>query len=573
MTNIFAIPIIFAGGCFLLYLNERRTIGTVIAAGGADASAYKTATISLQQNCEPDRDCDIDLACMRARHHYIRTQCARLLSDRCFCAFSVFFAIFLLYPTITATLFRVPQCRELNDRLYHEEDYTIDCETGEFYFWATVSVGLILAIPIGVPSIFLFLMNRARLKLPGGKVNVTLLGGAKLIPDTVEDDQDSFGFLCRDCKPEYWYYEIVTYARKLLVGGLAIAVGRGTMAQGYFVAVCEAAFLMYHMRTYPYVRAQHNLVDAIGHFSLVLTYTIALILRNNDSEFANESFPKEGYGWFVVFLYAVVLPAPTVYYFCNNTSESDKDQPEQLGTTDNIGSFENPLTAEDVAGGDGTDDESNQVVRLPGTVGNGSTIAVHKLARIQREMRDTLSENQELKRKNATLLAEASGAKVGLEVATTGFSETAATDAPASDLAAAPKLTAEEIKIHKWKQLAEDEYLNEETRAAAKENIEQTHALELALAKTATKKSFERREVQLEEALAPSIAARQDWRKWLGKNRLLQHEGKIAELCGEYTAVDDLPLLDQEDLDTITSIMTKVEAARFVAAIRAQAAQ
>ena len=33
-----------------MYLNERRTIGTVIAAGGADATAYRTATISLQQN-------------------------------------------------------------------------------------------------------------------------------------------------------------------------------------------------------------------------------------------------------------------------------------------------------------------------------------------------------------------------------------------------------------------------------------------------------------------------------------------------------------------------------------------
>lgn len=49
-TNVFAIPILFAGGCFLYYLNERRTIGTVIAAGGADASAYRTATVSLQQN-------------------------------------------------------------------------------------------------------------------------------------------------------------------------------------------------------------------------------------------------------------------------------------------------------------------------------------------------------------------------------------------------------------------------------------------------------------------------------------------------------------------------------------------
>jgi hypothetical protein len=92
---------------------------------------------------------------------------------------------------------------------YHEEDFDIDCDTAQYYLLAAVSVGLIVAIPIGVPAIFLFLMNRARLKLPGGKVNTTLLGGAKLVPETMDDDQDSYGFLCRDCRPEYWYYEIV----------------------------------------------------------------------------------------------------------------------------------------------------------------------------------------------------------------------------------------------------------------------------------------------------------------------------------------------------------------------------
>ena len=45
--------------------------------------------------------------------------------------------------------------------------------------------------------------------------------------------------------------EIVTYSRKLCLGGLAVFVGRGTMAQSYFVATVEAVFLMHHMRAYP----------------------------------------------------------------------------------------------------------------------------------------------------------------------------------------------------------------------------------------------------------------------------------------------------------------------------------
>ena len=88
---------------------------------------------------------------------------------------------------------------------------------------------------------------------------------------------------------------VVTYSRKLCLGGLSIVVGRGTMAQAYFVAAVEAGFLMHHMRVYPYVRNQHNQVDALGHAALMLTYTITLILRNDDEDaFVGEVFPREG---------------------------------------------------------------------------------------------------------------------------------------------------------------------------------------------------------------------------------------------------------------------------------------
>jgi hypothetical protein len=423
-----------------------------------------------------------------------------------------------------------------------------------------------VAIPIGVPAVFLFLMNRARLKLPGGKVNTTLLGGAKLVPETMEDDQDSYGFLCRDCRPEFWYYEIVTYARKLILGGLTISVGRGTMAQNYLVAACEAAFLMHHMRVYPYVRRQHNLGDAIGHFILILTYTIALILRNNEGEFANESFPKEGYGWVLLFLYAIVLPAPTIYYFCHNASDEKTNRSRgEWDVSDETGFVDNPLGDDDPSGG--SDDGDGEMAENSSATRGNSGIAVHKLARVQRQVRETIAENQELKKQNADLLAKAAAANVDRGAIT--VAKMPAMDAPAPE-PAAPKLTAEEVKITKWKEIAEDEYLTEETRAAAKENIEQTHALALALAKAATAKDFERKEVQVEAALAPSAAARQHLRNWLGKHRLLHHESKLAEVCGPYVAVEDLPLLDQEDLDAITSAMTKLEASRFVAASKAQ---
>eukprot|EP01052_Picozoa_sp_SAG31_P058662 SAG31_NODE_18050_length_648_cov_1.295082_2_plen_109_part_01 len=42
---------------------------------------------------------------------------------------------------------------------------------------------------------------------------------------------------------------------------------------------------------------------------------LAVILRREDeSAFDSEWFPRNGYGVFIVFLYAVMLPSPTIYY-------------------------------------------------------------------------------------------------------------------------------------------------------------------------------------------------------------------------------------------------------------------
>lgn len=69
---------------------------------------------------------------------------------------------------------------------------------------------MIAIIPVGVPLSFYYVMGKAKSKLPGGRVSTTLLGGAKLIAQEEDDEDDQFAFLVRDCRPEYWYYEIVT---------------------------------------------------------------------------------------------------------------------------------------------------------------------------------------------------------------------------------------------------------------------------------------------------------------------------------------------------------------------------
>ena len=170
-TNIFVVPTICMFGCGLVYMSQKRTIKAVIAAGGSDESAYRTASVSFQQN--------------------------------------LFFIVFLLYPIITTTLFRVPQCKDLEPHSFHEDDFSVDCDSGSFTAAYIFALIMIVLIPIGVPLTFLFFMYRAKEALPDGTPNATVLGGAKLCAADLSDGDDRYGFLCRDLRPEYWYYEIV----------------------------------------------------------------------------------------------------------------------------------------------------------------------------------------------------------------------------------------------------------------------------------------------------------------------------------------------------------------------------
>ena len=70
------------------------------------------------------------------------------------------------------------------------------------------------------------------------------------------------------------------------------------------------------MRMYPYNAQSHNRLEAIGHMALMITYATALILRHEGVDlWSQEWWPREAYGWFLLFLYAVVLPSPILIHF------------------------------------------------------------------------------------------------------------------------------------------------------------------------------------------------------------------------------------------------------------------
>ena len=276
------------------------------------------------------------------------------------------------------------------------------------------------------------------------------------------------------------------------------------MAQSYFVASVEAGYLMYHMRTYPYIREQHNQIDAVGHMALVLTYTVSLILRNTDDEeaFIGESVSTEVYGWFIIFIYFVVLPAPTVYSFFS------RNKAKGAATVES--EFDNPLAPEPINVSEG---------------GATSSYSLSKLAKMQREKKEAQVENQALRTEVAALRAQnnalgaSSGSGEGFDDANDGAPSVESVNYVPQEPVETDRT---KIEMKALQGILDDESLAEDIRESAKKNIEvltTARLLETDAVIEGISRSARYKKTVASSAWKSPEVQREEFRVWLGENR------------------------------------------------------
>jgi hypothetical protein len=539
--NVFVVPFLFFFGCFLVYIQQKKTAAVIIAAGGADQSAFTTVRAKFKQN--------------------------------------VFVGIFLLYPTMTSTLFRFPQCRSFGEDSFHEEDYSVDCSSSTFSFMGFITIVLIVLVPVGVPLGFLWAMRSKKTALGG--VNTNDLGGSKLNEPDADDDDDDYSFLIKDYRPEFWYYEIITYTRKLLLGGLSVIMARGTMAQVYFVAALEAFFLCYHFRTYPFVQYKHNLMDGLGQLCLILTYVSCIVLRQTDQGvWSEEVISRTGYGYFICFLYVIVLPSPTLYYYFAD-SKKLKEIDDDSGSAEVFG---NPLLSVGAPLGGGASEPDSEPSDVPRA----------RMAKMQREATEAKSQTDTLRATVQQQAAEIEQLKTAgaQQVQLTAEERLAAEQRAAEQRAAEQAATAAELEAqHKksigadgnfnvrrfsqvtaMKEMVEGGLLSDEILQSAQQGLE-THVHDGVLLQRKEMVRRQQREIDedmkgLEKVSKTAHKGRTSMRDFLDKARLLRHEGQFLEVCGRDMAVEDLEFLGDEELKALKGKMTSVEGKRFEKALR-----
>jgi len=217
--------------------------------------------------------------------------------------------LFLLYPSISGKTFEMFACRDLGPSLdgaknirFHDQDYSIDCDSLEYAFYYTLALAMVMAYPIGIPLAFGLAMwckkklLRVHIKIESPESDSatemdeetlyfrTGLGewqnsnGQEDFIVEVETTQHQFDFLVGSYEPHIFWWELVEYLRKFLLTGALIAVEPKSASQifvgilisfFYFSVVCSKG---------PYKDDSADVLKMLSETQLFITLLCSLML-------------------------------------------------------------------------------------------------------------------------------------------------------------------------------------------------------------------------------------------------------------------------------------------------------
>ena len=180
--------------------------------------------------------------------------------------------IFLIYPTLVNTIFKMLSCRKLGeDESVNRYDYSIDCESGSHYVMELLAWLFMAFYGIGIPAMYMRELWAARheLQLPEAEPQPELSPEAEHLIEGSEADlsgdtpvsvaKEKFKFLAGSYTPECYWFEIAEFARKfVLTGALALIGQPGSPGQTFVGLVLSFFYQMLVANKLPLKEAKQN---------------------------------------------------------------------------------------------------------------------------------------------------------------------------------------------------------------------------------------------------------------------------------------------------------------------------
>eukprot|EP00904_Undaria_pinnatifida_P008213 jgi/Undpi1/4521/HiC_scaffold_18.g07875.m1 len=244
---------------------------------------------------------------------------------------------FLIYSSVSSTVFRVFDCEALDDgKEYLRADYSIECSTAKHKALKVYAGLMILIYPIGIPVFYgTILFN-----------NREVLQRRRNRSEKLSADLAMTADLWRQYKPARYYYELVECARRVTLTGVVVFIYPNTAAQVAVTLVLVFVFVMVFESLAPYASSKDSWMSRAAHIVVFMAMFQALVLKadvSNESTDSQEVFGGVLLAANVCMVVAVITEAVMVVYSFLGRKGTDLDEtvkPDDRNTTSTRNVFE-----------------------------------------------------------------------------------------------------------------------------------------------------------------------------------------------------------------------------------------
>ena len=238
---------------------------------------------------------------------------------------NAFVVVFLCYPGVCNHAFGMFECRKVGaDLSVLVKDYSILCSTSKHSTFQAIAAVYIAAVAFGIPLRMGQLMFNRMREYGGGSASDRFV--ARRVADELKLSDTMAADAIRDCntgreysflvnayKPRYYFWEGYDMIRKLMLVGMLVVAGRGSVAQLFLALSISFVTFSLQVKLAPYRHSEDNLLKAAVEIHIFLLVAIALVLKSLRSGAGGEVIPEGAYDMLLIISFVIAIPGAFVW--------------------------------------------------------------------------------------------------------------------------------------------------------------------------------------------------------------------------------------------------------------------
>lgn len=226
------------------------------------------------------------------------------------------FILFLINSSVSRTIFQAFVCDTFDNGVsYLRADYSLTCSTRKHKAFMTYAAVMAIIYPVGIPVTFLYWLFRYQ--------HAIVNQSSHLHQDS--DEVEVFRDLWDPYKSDLFYFEILEYARRVVLTGLSVFVYPGSSAQVAIVLLLAVLFASVADVLAPFRKRADAWLYRLGTWTVLLSMYLALLLKVDISK--EESRSQTVFAGLLIASHAgLIITAasqPVVWVVDNRTAKID----------------------------------------------------------------------------------------------------------------------------------------------------------------------------------------------------------------------------------------------------------